>query len=95
LVFLGGCATGLLISDAGAPPMRMTRDVDVIAEVASLSDYHGLSARLAAKGSARICPTVRPSAVGSPVRSSSMSCRLTRAYWVSGTGGTRQHCALR
>jgi hypothetical protein len=50
LVFLGGCGTGLLISDAGAPPMRMTRDVDVIAEVASLSDYHGLSARLRSKG---------------------------------------------
>jgi hypothetical protein len=50
LVFLGGCATGLLISDAGAPPMRMTRDVDVIAEVASLSDYHGLSARLRKRG---------------------------------------------
>jgi hypothetical protein len=50
LVFLGGCATGLLISDAGAPPMRMTRDVDVIAEVASLSEYHGLSVRLRRKG---------------------------------------------
>jgi hypothetical protein len=25
LVFLGGCATGLLITDRGAPPIRMTR----------------------------------------------------------------------
>ena len=50
LVFLGGCATGLLISDIAAPPIRMTRDVDVIAEVASLSDYHRLSARLRDKG---------------------------------------------
>jgi len=38
LVFLGSCATGLLITDRGAPPIRMTRDVDVIAEVSSLSD---------------------------------------------------------
>jgi predicted nucleotidyltransferase len=50
LVFLGGCATGLLITDSGAPPIRMTRDVDVIAEVSSLSDYHSLSARLRSKG---------------------------------------------
>lgn len=37
LVFLGGCATGLRISGSGVPPMRMTGDVDVVAEVASLS----------------------------------------------------------
>lgn len=50
LVFLGGCATGLLITDSGAPPIRMTRDVDAIAEVSSLSDYHSFSARLRSKG---------------------------------------------
>jgi predicted nucleotidyltransferase len=46
MVFLGGCATGLLITDAVAPPIRATKDVDVIAEVASLSEYHYLSKRL-------------------------------------------------
>ena len=30
LVFLGGCATGLLITDPAAPPIRITRDVDAI-----------------------------------------------------------------
>ncbi|MES9855800.1 MAG: hypothetical protein ABW166_04235 [Sedimenticola sp.] len=50
LVFLGGCATGLLITDAGASPIRMTRDVDVIAEVSTLSDYHGLAGHLREKG---------------------------------------------
>lgn len=30
MVFLGGCATGLLISDTAAPPIRVTRDVDAI-----------------------------------------------------------------
>lgn len=29
LVFLGGCATGLLLSDLAAPPIRLTQDVDV------------------------------------------------------------------
>lgn len=46
MVFLGGCATGLLITDAVAPPIRATKDVDVIAEVASLVEYHRLSKRL-------------------------------------------------
>ena len=40
LGFLGGCATGLLLSDPAAPPLRVTRDVDVMVEVATLSRYH-------------------------------------------------------
>ena len=35
MVFLGGCATGLLITDPAAPSVRVTMDVDVITEVAS------------------------------------------------------------
>ena len=34
MVFLGGCATGLLLTDVAAPPIRVTQDVDVITEVA-------------------------------------------------------------
>ncbi len=50
MVFLGGCATGLLITDALAPTSRATNDVDVICEVASLLDYQRLSKRLRAVG---------------------------------------------
>ena len=50
MVFLGGCATGLLISDQAAPPTRMTRDVDTLVQVASLAEYHQLSRRLYTKG---------------------------------------------
>ena len=50
LVFLGGCATGLLITDPAAPPIRITRDVDAIVQVMSLSDYHNLELRLRARG---------------------------------------------
>jgi hypothetical protein len=46
VVFLGGCATGLLITDPAAPPIRATVDVDVILEVASLHGYHRFSNRL-------------------------------------------------
>jgi hypothetical protein len=34
LVFIGGCTTGLLISDAGASGIRVTKDVDTIIEIA-------------------------------------------------------------
>jgi len=50
LVFLGGCATGLLLTDPAAPPIRATRDVDVIAEIASLGEYHALARELRRRG---------------------------------------------
>ena len=50
MVFLGGCATGLLLTDSAAPPIRTTQDVDVITEVASLGDYHRLSEQLRQQG---------------------------------------------
>jgi predicted nucleotidyltransferase len=50
MVFVGGCATGLLISDAAAPPIRVTRDVDAIIQVLSRADYYKLADRLRNKG---------------------------------------------
>lgn len=50
VVFLGGCAAGLLITDVAAPPVRVTRDVDVITEVGSLADYYRLSKKLRGLG---------------------------------------------
>lgn len=50
MVFLGGCATGLLLTDIAAPPTRVTQDVDVITEVASLGDYHRLAGQLRKRG---------------------------------------------
>ena len=50
MVFIGGCATGLLITDTAAPPIRVTKDVDAIVQVTSLSDYHQLSEKLRKKG---------------------------------------------
>ncbi len=46
VVFLGGCATGLLITDEAAAPVRATRDVDLIVEIQSLADYHHLEESL-------------------------------------------------
>lgn len=49
-VFVGGCATGLLITDPAAPPIRQTVDVDAIVELSSRSDYYQLSAQLRKRG---------------------------------------------
>ena len=49
-VFIGGCVSGLLVTDIAAPPARATRDVDVIVEVATLADYHHLEKELLAVG---------------------------------------------
>ena len=37
LVFVGGCTTGLFITDSAAGGIRPTRDVDAIVDVASYS----------------------------------------------------------
>lgn len=50
LVFLGGCATGLLLTDVAAPPIRVTLDVDVITEVATRAEYYRLAERLRERG---------------------------------------------
>jgi predicted nucleotidyltransferase len=43
LVFVGGCAAGILITDSGRPPVRATQDVDLIAEIASKAKYYELA----------------------------------------------------
>ncbi|MGZ8218392.1 hypothetical protein [Methylomagnum sp.] len=50
MVFLGGCATGLLLTDPAAPAPRPTQDVDVITEVLSLADYYRLADHLREAG---------------------------------------------
>lgn len=50
IVFVGGCATGLLIDDPAAAPVRATYDVDVIAEIGSYAEYAVFSGRLRALG---------------------------------------------
>lgn len=50
LVFIGGCATALLITDPAAAPVRATADVDAIIAVVSLPEYHQLGEALRARG---------------------------------------------
>ena len=46
LVFVGGCTTGLLITDPAASSIRPTKDVDAIVDVTSYAKYAALSERL-------------------------------------------------
>ena len=54
LVFVGGCATGLLITDAGAATVRVTRDVDVIIDLANSAGYGFVDAMLRNEEAAHI-----------------------------------------
>jgi hypothetical protein len=50
LVFVGGCATGLLLTAPRAELIRATQDVDVVAQVTTLAQYHRLEAAIEARG---------------------------------------------
>src|SRR4051812_25233003 len=50
LVFVGGCATGLLMTDPAAVPVRATKDVDAIVAIASPDDYRALGKQLVKRG---------------------------------------------
>lgn len=50
LVFVGGCATGLLITDPAASSVRATYDVDAIVAAVSLQEYHRLGRKLCERG---------------------------------------------
>ena len=50
VVFVGGCATGLFITDTAMPEVRVTKDVDVIIDIATRMEYSRLEADLRSKG---------------------------------------------
>lgn len=50
VVFLGGAATALLITDSGVPDVRATIDVDLIVELASRGDYYRFAEALRSHG---------------------------------------------
>lgn len=50
VVFVGGCATGLLLTQARPDRIRITEDVDIVAQALSAHDYHAIEARIRAQG---------------------------------------------
>ena len=53
LVFVGGCAAGLLLDDPAAGEIRATQDVDAIVEAATLAELYRVEQKLPACGFAR------------------------------------------
>lgn len=88
VVFVGGCAVGLLLTDPAAAPPRVTYDVDLVAEVAALSAYHRLEREFSRLG------FQRDMAADAPIcrwRYQRLEVDLmpTRACWASPTADTR------
>jgi len=50
VVFVGGCATGLLLTLARPERIRITEDVDIIAQALTARDYHAIEAKVRAQG---------------------------------------------
>ena len=50
LVFVGGCAVDLLLTDPAAAPTRVTYDVDLVARVEALVGYHALEKQFSQLG---------------------------------------------
>lgn len=50
LVFVGGCATGLLLTAQRAQAIRATRDVDVVAGAVSIAEYRAMERALESRG---------------------------------------------
>ena len=50
VVFVGGCSTGLLVTSVQAQPIRVTKDVDVVVQVASTREYHAMEKSLRERG---------------------------------------------
>jgi hypothetical protein len=50
VVFVGGCATGLLLTQARPDRIRITEDVDIVAQALTVHDYHAIEKRVRAQG---------------------------------------------
>lgn len=89
LVFVGGCVTGLLITDEAAGEPRGTIDVDAVAELTSYAQYAGSAIACVGSAFMRTQAKARLSAAGFTAERFSTSCRSTRTFWDSRTDGTK------
>jgi hypothetical protein len=94
LVFVGGCATALLITDTAAADVRPTFDVDVIAEITSYAGYTEFSERLRKLGFQEDASEGAPLCRWRQKRLRSMSCRLTERFSGFQTHGIGQRWTI-
>jgi hypothetical protein len=91
LVFVGGCTTGLFVTDPAAGGIRPTRDVDAIVDVTSYAQYTALAERLRALG---LSEDATPGAPRCAHEGLAHDLHLSRQA-VRGGGGGAEHPLLR
>jgi len=50
VVFVGGCATGLLLTQERPDRIRITEDVDIVAQALTVHDYHAIESKVRKQG---------------------------------------------
>ena len=50
VIFVGGCATGLLLTRERPDRIRITEDVDIVAQALTVHDYHAIEKQVRARG---------------------------------------------
>lgn len=50
VIFVGGCATGLLLTQERPDRIRVTEDVDIVARALTVHDYHAIEKQVRAQG---------------------------------------------
>ena len=50
VIFVGGCATGLLLTQERPDRLRVTEDVDIVARALTVHDYHAIEKQVRAQG---------------------------------------------
>lgn len=50
VIFVGGCATGLLLTQERPDRIRITEDVDIVAQALTAHDYHAIEKQVRAQG---------------------------------------------
>ncbi|MCV2367007.1 hypothetical protein [Roseateles oligotrophus] len=50
MIFVGGCATGLLLTQERPDRIRITEDVDIVAQALTVHDYHAIEDQVRAQG---------------------------------------------
>ena len=49
VIFVGGCATGLLLTQERSDRLRITGDVDIMAQALTVHDYHAIEDQVRAQ----------------------------------------------
>ena len=50
MIFVGGCATGLLLTQERPDRLRITEEVDIVAQALTVHDYHAIEDQVRAQG---------------------------------------------